>query len=134
MVVVITTEVVAEGAVVEAVVEVEVAVVVMVAMEVDVEVVVAVATVKERRSDSQISSTQETRTRLSRCVAFHTQSVYVKSEIFSVTLEFRRGTLFWISATGSQLAMPLYSLRVKKRLLVLNQNSTSSTLAIGMWT
>ena len=132
--VVITTEVVAEEAVVEAVVEVEVAVVVMVAMEVDVEVVVAVATVKERRSDSQISSTQETRTRLSRCVAFHTQSVYVKSEISSVTLEFRRGILFWISATGSQPAMPLYSLRVKKRLLVLSQSSTSNILATGMWT
>ena len=102
--VVITTEVVAE----EAVVEVEVAVVV--ATEVDVAVVaVAVATVKEKQSDSQISSTQETRTRLSRCVAFHTQSVYVKSEISSVTLEFRRGILFSISAMGSQLAMPLYS-------------------------
>ena len=131
--VVITTEVVAE----EAVVEVEVAVVVAVATEVDVvvvEVAVAVATVKERQSDSQISSTQATRTRLSRCVAFHTLSVYVKSEISSVTSEFRRGILFSISATDSQPAMPLYSLRVKKKLLVLSQSSTSSILETGMWT
>ena len=126
---VITTEVVAE----EAVVEVEV-VVVAVATEVDVVVAVAVATVKERQSDSQISSTQATRTRLSRCVAFHTLSVYVKSEISSVTSEFRRGILFSISATDSQLAMPLYSLRVKKKLLVLSQSSTSSILETGMWT